>query len=271
MKVIQDAYFDKLVTLGGSLLSIVLTKNELYVACADCTSPSLHVINTSSLNTVYSQSLSAETSPFGLTVASGDVLTKVFVSGTRHIDMLLIQEDLDNKLQYDYRENIYNRTSSNKISKAISVGADNSFLVFKNADASVLEVMTICPLSHTYDADLSSCKPCTPYNFKSLGIQADTCMDCLTLEQTHKDTSSTVDAAQVQFLCGTNKTKSYFLVIATPILFIVMSVFFFFVEKNCQGWCRLLTTPGKGVMLDQTDNERENKMDTEDERDLKSR
>lgn len=173
---------------------------------------------------------------------------------------------MDGEFNYDFRENIYQRSSTEAVNRSISIGADNSVLVFKNSDESTLQVMSVCPLSHIYDSELSACLPCSPTTHHSLGIQAGVCLDCLALENEYDGTENSVIAAQIELLCAPNRNKSYFLVIATPILFVGLSVFFFFVERNCLAWCPCFTKPGKGVMLgDETDNERENKIDTDDE------
>ena len=91
--------------MGGDLVTIVLNQDALFIACADCSASGLYIVNTNSWN-VHSQKLTAQEVAYGLTVALSET-TKVYVSGTKNVDMLLIQENMDGEFNYDFRENIY--------------------------------------------------------------------------------------------------------------------------------------------------------------------
>ena len=86
---------------------------------------------------------------------------------------------------------------------SISLASSGHYLVFKEYDEPLINVMTICPTNFYYSPRDYSCEPC-PNLTKSFGIQSTQCLLCEDLPYE----GSSVMEVQYNMLCAVNLRKS---------------------------------------------------------------
>lgn len=97
-------------------------------------------------------------------------LIQVFIGSLQSIDLLQFQTDFEGEKSVYKDSGIFQSSAqASENATSISLASSGDYLVFKQYDEPLVNVMTICPTNFYYEASDYSCEPCPNLN-KTYGI-----------------------------------------------------------------------------------------------------